>query len=147
MKWYASARSLIQASVCVAVSLTAPASFGAAPGQQQAQAQLLDHAELPCANCFFGVSDYYYCFAADSKVLIAHQRTRVLNWRDESKNYLAKVHRGWTAWTPPDQTVPISYDDKHIWVTGPSGKQIRLTQNYSVDIFTDSRCRSAVKAK
>ena len=47
----------------------------------------------------------------------------------------------------PGQTVPISYDDKHIWVTREDGKQVRLTQTYSRDIFTNDRCRAAVKAK
>jgi hypothetical protein len=147
MKWYSSARSVIRMSVCVAASLAAPACFGAAAERQQAQAQLLDHAELPCTNCFFGTSDYYYCFAADNKVLLAYQRTWVINWTDGSKNYLTKVHRGWTVWTAPGQTVPISYDDEHIWVTRPDGKQVRLIESYSRDIFTNDRCRGAVKAK
>jgi len=132
----------------VAASLAAPAAFGAAADRQQVQAQLLDHAELLCANCFFGTSDYYYCFAADNKVLIGYQRTRVLNWRDQSKNYLTRVHRRWTVWAPPGQTVPISYDDKYIWVTGADGKPVKLTQSYSRDLFTDNdRCREAVRAK
>jgi hypothetical protein len=148
MNWHAYAGSLIRTSVCVASWwAAAPGFFGAEPDRQQVQAQLLDHAELLCANCFFGVSDYYYCFAADNKVLIGHQRTRVVNWGDESKNYLTKFHGGWTAWTAPGQTVPISYDDKNIWVSRHDGKQVRLTQIYSRDIFTDSRCRGAVKAK
>jgi len=133
--------------VSVAVLLTASVSFGAAADRQQAQAQVLDHAEYLCANCFFGTSDYYYCFAADNKVLIGYQRTRVLNWTDESKNYLTRVHHGWDIWTPPGQNFSISYDDKHIWVDRPGGKQVRLTQSYSVDVFTNARCRSAVKPK
>jgi len=148
MTSYSYIRYLIRTSVCVAASLGAPVSFGAAVDRQQVQAQLLDHAELLCANCFFGTSDYYYCFAADNKVLIGYQRTRVLNWRDQSKNYLTRVHRGWTVWTPPGQTMPISYDDKHIWVTRSDGKQVELTQSYSHDVFTDNdRCREAVKTK
>lgn len=101
----------------MAALLAAPVSFGAQADRQQVQAQLLDHAELLCANCFFGASDYYYCFEADNKVLIGYQKTPVLNWRDESKNYLAGVHHGWAAWTEPGQSVRISYDDKHIWVS------------------------------
>ncbi len=148
MASYSYIRYLIRTSVCVAASLAAPVSFGAAPDRQQVQAQLLDHAELLCENCFFGTSDYYYCFAADNKVLIGYQRTRVLNWRDQSKNYLTRVHRGWTVWTPAGQTVPISYDDKHIWVTRSDGKQVELTQSYSHDVFTENdRCREAVRAK
>jgi hypothetical protein len=144
MAWYSSVRFLSRMSIW-AVALLA---FGAAPDRHQVQAQLLDHAELPCANCFFGTSHHYFCFVAGGKVLIGHQKTRVLNWTDESKNYLTKVHRGWTAWTPPGQTVPLSYDDEHIWVTRPDGKQVRLSQDYSLDIFTnDKRCRDAVRAK
>jgi hypothetical protein len=143
MKCYPVVRSLILTSLCMAA---ASAGFGAAPDRQQVQAQLLDHAELLCANCFFGTSDYYYCFEADNKVLIGYQRTRVLNWTDPSKNYLAKVHHGWTPWTAPGQTMPISYDDKHIWVTRPDGKQVRLTQKYSLDAFTNNnRCRDTVR--
>src|SRR5579872_3332852 len=133
-------------SVLVAAWLGAAASFGASPDRKQVQAQLLDHAEFPCANCFFGTNDYYFCFAVDNNVLIGHQKTRVLNWTDESKNYLTKVHRGWTAWAPPGQNVPISYDDKNIWVDRAGGKPVQLKQIYSTDIFTNSRCRAAVKA-
>jgi hypothetical protein len=148
MKSYSYLRSLIRTSVCVAASLAALVSRGTAAGPQQAQAQLLDHAELLCANCFFGTSYYYSCFAADNKVLIGYQKTRVLNWEDESKNYLTKVHRGWTAWTAPGQTVPLSYDDEHIWVTRANGKQVKLTQSYSRDIFTNNeQCRDAARAK
>src|SRR5580658_9503825 len=109
--------SYIRTSICVAAALAAPALFGATGDKQQAQAQLLDHAEFLCANCFFGASDYYYCFAADNKILIGYQRTPVLNWEDKSKNYLAPAHPAWAAWTAPGQTAPISYDDKYIWVS------------------------------
>ena len=85
-------RAVIRMSVCVAASLAAPVSFGAAAARQQAQAQLLDRAEFLCDNCFFGASDYYYCFAADNKILVGYQRTPVLNYRDQSKNYLAPAH-------------------------------------------------------
>ncbi len=151
----------------MAASLAAPVSFGAAADRQQAQAQLLDHAEFLCANCLFGASDYFYCFAADNKILIGYQRTRVLNWQDETKNYLTGVHGGWAAWTAPGQTVPISYDDKHIWVSRAEvkqvrrglranvkamarwviradSKQVRLTRSPLRDIFANNdRCRDA----
>jgi hypothetical protein len=141
-------RSVIWTSVCLAVSLAAPVSFGEAADRQQAQAQVLDHAEFLCANCLFGASDYYYCFAAENKVLIGYQRTRVLNWQDKSKNYLTSAIPGWAAWTAPGQTVPITYDDKHIWVSRADGKQVKLTQSSLRDIFTNNdRCRIADKAK
>ena len=169
MNSYSYIRSVIRTSVCVAASLAAPVSFGAAAGRQEVQAQLLDRAEFPCANCFFGAADYYYCFAADHKVLVGYQRTPVLNWRDKSKNYLTTVHPAWAAWTAPGQTVPISYDDKHIWVnrakqvrrgfwahlkavafwaSRADGKQVRLTQSSMRDIFTNNdQCRDSDGAK
>ena len=172
MRSYSCIRSVIRTSVCVAVSLAAPVTFGAEAGRQQAQAQLLDHAEILCANCFFGPSDYYYCFEADNQVLVGYQKTPVLNWQDKSKNYLTGVHPSWAAWTAPGQTVPISYDDKHIWVKRSEGKQparnflghmkamgnwiirsdikkeARLTQSSMRDIFINNdRCRGADGAK
>ena len=169
MSSYFNIRSLIRMSVCVATSLVALVSFGAAADRQQAQAQLLDRAEFLCDNCFFGASDYYYCFAADDKILIGYQRTPVLNWQDKSKNYLAPVHPSWAAWSAPGQTVPISYDDKHIWVdrvkqekrgfrahlqaiffwaSRADSKQVRLTRSSMRDIFTGSdQCRGAGGAK
>jgi hypothetical protein len=155
----------------VAASLAAPVSFGAAAGRQQVPAQLLDRAEILCDNCFFGPSDYYYCFAVDNKILVGYQRVPVLNWQDKSKNYLTPVHPAWAAWAAPGQTVPISYDDKHIWVSRANGKpvrrdlwahlkalafwvsrgdgkQVKLTQSPLRDIFTNNdRCRGADRAK
>ena len=140
--------SIVRMSVCVSALLAAPAIFGAAVERPQVQARLLDHAELLCDNCFFGPSYYYYCFEADNKILIGYQRTRVLNWEDKSKNYLTKVHKSWKVWTPPGETVPISYDDMHIWVAGPNGKPLKLTQSYSRDVFTtNDRCRETVRTK
>ena len=133
--------------LCLAVLSIAPFSFGKEPERPQVQAQLLDHAEMPCENCFFGPSFNYFCFAADNKILIGYQRTPVINWRDDSKNYLTRVHRQWIPWAPPGDTLPISYDDKHIWVTRPDGKPVRLIQRYSLDIFTNDKCRGAVRAK
>ena len=143
---YTCIRYLIYIPVAVAALLGVNVSSAA--DRPQVQAQLLDHAEIPCANCFFGPSYYYYCFEADNKVLIGYQRTPVINWQDESKNYLTKVHRGWTAWTPPGQMLPISYDEKHIWVARPEGKPVKLTQTYSRDVFTGNNlCRDAVRTK
>jgi hypothetical protein len=164
-------RTAIRTAVCVAASLAAPVCFGAAAGRRQVQAQLLDRAEFLCANCFFGASGYYYCFAADNQVLVGYQRTPVLNWRDQSKNYLTSVHGAWAAWAAPGRTVPIGYDDKHIWVSRANdkpvrrnfragvkavanwvsrgnGKQVKLTRSSMRDIFTGSdRCRGADSAK
>ena len=148
MKLHASLRSVMWVSVAVAASLAGSLLLTAKDIRQEAQAQVLDHAEFPCVNCFFGPSYYYYCFAADNKVLIGYQETPVINWRNESKNYLTKVHHAWTAWAAPGQSVPISYDNKHIWVARPNGKHVKLTQDYSRAIFTNSQqCQGAVRAK
>jgi hypothetical protein len=148
-------------AVCVALSLAAPFSFGTEPAKVAAQARLVDHAEILCDNCAFGPSDYYYCFAVDNQMLIARQRTPVLNWRDSSKNYLTDVHRSWAAWTAPGETIPISYDDKYIWIsrsdTSPvaqgffehvksfvnwasrgNRKQVKLSRSSMRDIFSNA---------
>ena len=140
-------RSVILMSACVAVSLAAPFSFGAAAGRQQVQAQLLDHAEFLCDNCFFGASDYYYCFVADDKVLIGYQRTQVLNYEDKSKNYLTRVHSAWKVWDAPGETIPLSYDDKHIWVARPDGKkQVKMHRVSASDVFiNNNQCKDAGK--
>jgi hypothetical protein len=160
-------RSVIRTPVWVAFLLATPILFAAPADRPQVQAQLLDHAEFLCANCFFGASDYYYCFAADNKILIGYQKTPVLNWEDKSKNYLTGVRPKWAAWSAPGETAPISYDDKHIWVSRPETKQVRqgfwanvkamavrvsrgdskqvkLTRSSMRDIFThNDRCRAA----
>ena len=107
----------------MAASLAAPILFGATARRQQVPAQLLDRAEFLCDNCFFGASDYYYCFAADNKILVGYQKAPVLNWRDKSKNYLTAAYPGWAEWAAPGETVPISYDDKHIWVDRADAEQ------------------------
>lgn len=111
----------------------------------QAQGQLLDQDEYQCANCAFGAASHYYCFEADNRILIGFQKTPTLNWMDSSKNYLTKVHKAWKPWTPDGGTVKLSYDKKHIWVTRPNGKTVRLKQDYRTDIFTNTKCRSVVK--
>ncbi len=155
----------------VAAALVVSSAFGAGAGGVQAQAQLLDHAVFPCANCFFGASDHFYCFAADNKVLIGHRRTPVLNWKDNSKNYLPKIHGGWADWSAPGQGVPIRYDDRHIWLPRPEdkeaktgfwgrlksaaawiarskSKQVKLDRSSPRDIFTSNeQCRGTDRAK
>ena len=114
----------------------------------EVQAQLLDHNEYLCDNCLFGSSSYYYCFEADNKVLIGYQKVPAIGWRDPESNHLTKVHKAWEPWTSEGQMIPLRYDDKYIWVTRPDGKQVKLKQDYTTDIFIDSQqCRSAVKKK
>ncbi len=169
MKPYLGVRLPVRLAFWVATAMAVPLAFGA-DGGVQTKAQLLDHAVFPCANCFFGASDHYYCFAADSKVLIAHRRTPVLNWKDNSKNYLTKLHGGWADWSASGEYVPIRYDDRHIWAPRPeaeprrgfwgrikgaaawvaraNSKQVKLDRTSPRDIFTgNEQCRGTDRAK
>lgn len=120
----------------------------AGPDKPQVQAQVLDQNQYACASCFFGASTYYYCFEADNKVLIGYEKIPTMNWIDPQKNWLTKVHKSWRPWVADGQTVPLRYDEKHIWLTGPNGKQVRLSQDYTTDIFINNqKCRAAVKRK
>lgn len=146
-------------SVCIffvlaAAAVSVPCSFGAAvPDTPPVQAQLLDHNEYLCSNCFFGASTYYFCFEADNKVLIGFEKIPTMNWIDPNANWLTKVHKSWQPGVTRNQeseaqTIPLRYDDKHIWLTGPNGKRVKLTQDYSTDIFINNpQCRAAVKKK
>lgn len=130
-------------------------SFAAASDKPQdkppVQAKLLDHNGYSCANCFFGSSTYYFCFEAGDKVLIGYEKIPTMNWTDSSTNWLTKVHKSWQpglseGQVSEGQPIPLRYDDKYIWITGANGKQVKLTQDYSTDIFIGSRqCRAAVK--
>lgn len=118
------------------------------PESPQVQAQVLDHNGYPCNNCFFGNNTNYYCFEAGNRILIGYQKTPTMNWKDENKNDLTRVHKAWSAWSPEGTTVPLRYDDKNIWVTRPDGKSVKLKQDYTTDIFVNNaRCRGAVKKK
>src|SRR4051812_48518444 len=130
----------------VAAALAVPTAWGAAAQKPQVQAQLLEQNEYQCSNCFFGTSSYYYCFEAGGKTLIGFQKTPELNWKEHSSNLLTRVHKQWNPWVSEGQTIPLSYDDKDIWVTRPDGKQVKLKQDYKTDIFIkNSQCRAAVK--
>lgn len=170
MNPFSHARFAARLAVCVAAALAAPFAFGADAGPAKTQAVLLDHAEFPCANCFFGVSDRYYCFAADNKVLIGHYRVPVLNWKDDSKNYLTSVHGGWADWSASGRAVPIRYNDRNIWMPRPEkeikhgfgasvkaalvwiarakSKEVKLARSSPRDIFIkNEQCRGTDKAK
>jgi hypothetical protein len=152
-------------SACVAFLVVASVSFGKTPPpRQQAQVQLLDQAAFLCDNCFFGASDYFYCFANDDMVLIGYQRTPVVNWWDKTKNYATKLHPSWTVLDAPTEKVPISYDGEHIWVNRADQeavqkaggrlhavlkerKDVRLIRDSTRDVFTNKRCQDAVRAK
>jgi hypothetical protein len=140
-------RFLIRTSVCVVAALATAASFGAAADRQKAQARVLDRAELLCSNCFFAPSEYYFCFATDDKVMIAYQSTPVINWEDPSKNFLTRVHHQWIPWNPPGETIPMSYDDKHIWVTRADGKEVKLIRSERHALFTHSAQCSGTKSQ
>ena len=119
---------------CVAAGLLVPVSFGATEGQTM-QATMLDHNEYPCDNCLFGIGDYYFCFAANDKILIGHEKIRTQMRKHVPE---ALMERG--------KTLPIRVDDKYIWVPQAKGKDLRLTQDYTKKIFLDNdSCQAAVK--
>jgi hypothetical protein len=127
--------------VCVAIALMSPPASvssvftGKAEGGQSVQATMLDHNEFPCVNCLFGIADYYFCFDANSKILIGHEKLRTNTRKHESAELM---ERG--------KTVPIRFDDKYIWVPQAKGKDLRLMQDYTKKIFLENdRCQAAVK--
>lgn len=124
------------------------AALASTQDKPQVQGQLLDQNEYLCANCFFGASTYYYCFEADNRILIGYQKIPTLNWRDEASNDLTRFHKSWAPWIAAGQTVPMRYDEKHIWLNRPNGKTVKLTQDYNTGIFVNnSLCRNVVKKK
>lgn len=138
-------------SVCIFFALglvSALNSSAAASDKPDVQAQVLDQNQYACENCFFGASTYYYCFEADNKVLIGYEKIPTMNWIDPNKNWLTKAHKSWKPWAADGQTVPLRYDEKHIWVKGPNGKEVKLKQDYGTDIFVNNqKCRGAIKRK
>jgi hypothetical protein len=128
----------IRVMLCLAIVLTAPCTFGA--GEDKAltpvQATVLDHNEFPCVNCLFGMSDYYVCFDAGSKIVIGHEKVRT----DARRHYP-------TALTERGKTFSVRFDDKFIWVDEPGVKKpVKLTQDYTKKIFLSSdKCQAAIK--
>jgi hypothetical protein len=162
-------RSVFRVLLCLAVALGIQPIFAAKPEPVPAQAQLIDHAEYLCDNCFFGASKYFYCFAAGNNILMGYQKTPVFNYTDKSQNHFAPVHPSWTAYAPPAEAIPLKYDEEHIyidrptrisktgfwsslkglafWVTRADDKKVKLTRIAKGDMFTgDDRCRLAGSA-
>src|ERR1700722_5690722 len=130
----------------VFVILTVPGCFGKKAERKTADATLLDSNSYICGNCFFGASDYYYCFDAGDKILIGYQKIPAVSWNDHSTNMLTRLNKKYVQWQPESGTskIKLTYDDKLIWVTGGDGKEVKLHQNYQTDIFLHSdRCRGA----
>ena len=102
----------------------------------QVQAVVLDHNQFLCTNCLFGISDYYFCFEANDKILIGHDKVRTQTWQ---KDPVELAERG--------KTVAIRFDDRFIWVPRPKGKDLKLTQDYTKKIFLSSdKCQAAIKS-
>jgi len=143
-------RSSRAAAFVALIALVAPASFGKQAERKSASATILDHNSYICANCFFGTSDYYYCFDAGDKILIGYQKIPSINWKEHDTNLLTRVgkKRGepkYAPWQPGGDKISLTYDDKMIYVTRGDGKEARLRQNYQTDIFMHSaQCRGAV---
>jgi hypothetical protein len=128
-----------RALICLALLSAASTLMGAADKKEpgpKTEAVLLDHAEYLCNNCLFGISDFYFCFAVNSKILIGHEKIRTQTWMKAPENLLGE--RG--------QKVSVRFDDKHIWIPGPNGKEQRLKQDYTRKLFTFSdACQRATK--
>jgi hypothetical protein len=128
-------RANLRRFLCLAIALAVPASFSAKTDTTQVQAVMLDHNEFPCANCLFGISDYYFCFEAKDKILIGYDKVRT---QTRAKLPTDLMERG--------KTVPLRFDEKYIWVTRANGKEVKLIQDYTKKIFLGSdRCQRAVK--
>jgi len=122
--------------VCLALALSSAVSFGASADAPKVQATLLDHSEYLCKNCLFGMSDYYFCFNANDKILVGYERVRTQIRKPAPENLIASAGK----------MVPIRFDEKYIWVPGPRGKDVRLTQDYSKQLFLFSdQCKRAVR--
>lgn len=138
--------AMIRLAALVAIAAVSPFTFGASADRKQAQGQILEQNGFACSNCFFGPSDHYFCIATDNKVILAHAKIPTFNWRDQKRNYFGKVYSPWKEPDVTGQSVNVQYDDKYVWIARADGKQIRLKQDYSRDIFVNNQqCRAAVK--
>jgi|SRR5579871_2678542 len=137
--------TLICVSTALALAAAAPFVFAASAERKEAQARILEQTSIPCSNCFFGRSEYYFCFAADNKILLAQDKIPTFNWHDNRRNFFGKVYGPWKRPSTSGDTITIQYDDEHVWIPRTGGKQLRLKQDYSRDIFTNQQCRSAVR--
>lgn len=130
-----------RALICLFLVFLASAPVGAKKKPQPGpatQVVLLDHAEYLCNNCLFGMSDYYFCFDVNSKILIGHEKIRTQTRKKAPEGLLGE--RG--------QTVSIRYDNDYIWIPGPKGKDQRLTQDYNRNLFTFNQvCQRATTGK
>jgi hypothetical protein len=135
-----------RAALCLFLAaLSVPASFGKKADRKTASATILDHNSYICGNCFFGTSDYYYCFDIGDKILIGYQKIPALSWKEHDTNLLTRVHKAYTPWSPEGDKLNLTYDDRAIWIDRGDGKETKLIQNYQTDIFLHSPvCRGAV---
>jgi hypothetical protein len=131
--------TLLATAAAIGIAYAAPAD------QKQAQARIVEEEKYGCPNCFFGGSDYFFCFEADNQILVAHDKIPTLNWTDPNKNYLVKLHKSWKAPAPSGDSIKIQYDDKHVWIPRDDGKQIRMSREVDHNPFTNARCSGAVK--
>jgi len=137
---------IYKTTAVLALAAALPMLFAAPPpDRKEAQARIVEQEKYACVNCFFGGADYFFCFEADSQILVAHDKVPTMNWTDGDKNYLGKVHKSWMIPTPAGDSVKIEYDDKHVWIPRADGKQIRMDRELSHDPFVNARCRGAVK--
>jgi hypothetical protein len=128
-------RVLVLAGIAIALGAPASEAKDKKPEPNATQATVLDHNEYTCENCLFGNSDFYFCFDANQKILIGHEKVRTQTWQKKPDGLF---ERG--------KPVSLRYDDKFIWVTAPGGKERKLTQDYTKKIFLENqRCQAATK--
>jgi hypothetical protein len=132
-------------TLVLALAAGVPVMFAAQPDRKEAQARIVEEEKYPCVNCFFGTADYFFCFQADSQILVARDKIRSMNWTDGNRNYLGKVHKSWKIPTTAGDSVKIEYDEKHVWIPRGDGKQIRMNREVEHNPFTNAQCRGAVK--
>jgi len=127
-------RVVVLAAIAIAVGAPVSEAKDKKPEPNAAQATVLDHNEYTCENCLFGNRDFYFCFDANQKILIGHEKVRTQTWQKNPDG----LERG--------KSVSLRYDDKYMWVTAPGGKEHKLTQDYTRKIFLEnSRCQAATK--
>lgn len=127
----------LRVSLCLLIALAAPGTFGKTDPKtlNEVQAVVLDHNAFVCTGCLFGISDYYFCFDVNNKVLVGHDKVRTQTWMKQPSELM---ERG--------KAVPIRFDDEYIWAPGPKGKTLKLQQDYTKKIFLNNpRCQAATK--
>ena len=101
------------------------------------EARYLDDAVYePChGDCApFNIAYFYFCLETRDRILIGQKHA----WKWEYNPAQMHPLRG--------KTVSLRYDDKYIWLIRTDGKEMKLKQDYSMDVFRDQRCKDVIHA-